>query len=58
MRTIKHRLAKLEKDKLAGARFFAFAAAGKISYQAIAPQYPDGTPENATATVFGWGDWR
>lgn len=45
MRAIEQRMAKLEQDKFAGARLFAFAAAGETSDQAIAHQYPDGTPE-------------
>jgi hypothetical protein len=56
MRTIEHRVAKLEQDAPAGARCYVWAAAGETGDDAIARQFPDGFAEAATVIVFRWSD--
>jgi hypothetical protein len=60
MKAIGHRLVTLERKRNnpAGMLLYAFADGDETADQAIARQYPDGTPESATVTVLRWSDGR
>jgi hypothetical protein len=58
MRAIEQRVAKLEQATRGGASLYAWAEADETPEQAIARQYPDGTPEGATVTVLRRSDGR
>ena len=56
MKAIEQRLAKLEQDTPAGARFYVWANAGETADKAIARQFPDGLAAAATVIVFRWAE--
>ena len=52
MRAIEQRLARLEQAAAPAVTLYAFAQPGETMKQAIARQFPDGAPENATVVVY------
>ena len=56
MRVMERRLAHLEQDTPVRACCYAWAGVGETTDEAVARQFPDGPPDNATVIVFRFAD--
>jgi hypothetical protein len=54
MTAMKHRLAKLEQAAAPGATLHVWVEDGETKEQAIARQFPEGEPDDATVVVYRW----
>ena len=56
MKVIERRLLQLEQDTPVQACCYAWASVGETVEEAVAQQFPNGPPDNATVIVFQFAD--
>jgi hypothetical protein len=56
MKAIEQRVMRLEQDAPAEARCYAWANVGETADEAIAREFPNGLPDDATVIVFRFAE--